>query len=76
MSKDKPSKVEEIKTLARNVGEFLDAVSFTAVALFTLYVSFVKRGESNWYWGLLAAALIVAVQAFGLLIKHFKKESK
>lgn len=73
MSKDKPSKLEEVKTLARNVGEFLDAVSFTAVALFTLYVSFVKRGESNWYWALLAAGLIVSIQAFALLKKHFSK---
>lgn len=73
MSKEKTSKLDEIKTLAKNVGEFLDAVSFTAVALFTLYVSFTKRDESNWYYGLLAAGLIVTVQAFALLKRHFSK---
>lgn len=74
MSKE-TSKKEQATTILKNIGEFLDAVSFTAVALFAVYFAFTHRAENKWYYGLLAAGLIVSVQAFGLLVKHFSKKA-
>lgn len=71
--KDKAkSTVEDTKTILQNVGEFLDAVSFTAVALYTVFSAYNHRADI-WYKALLVAGLIVSFQAFRLLVKHFKK---
>lgn len=72
--KDKAKKqVTTVKTVLKNVAEFVDAVAFTAVALFSVFTGFTNREENNWYYGLLAAGLVVSIQAFALLIRHFKK---
>lgn len=71
--KDKAkNKVEETKTVLQNVGEFLDAVAFTAVALYAVFSAFNHRNDV-WYKALLVAGLIVSFQAFRLLVKHFSK---
>lgn len=73
MSKVKQVK-DEAQTVLQNVGEFIDAVSFTAVALFTVFWAFDHKDESNWYKALLLAGLVVSFQAFRLLVRHFKKK--
>jgi hypothetical protein len=74
MSKEISKKDQAINVL-KNVGEFLDAVAFTVVALFSLYAAYTHRTDSKWYYGLLGAGLIVSIQAFGLLVKHFSKKA-
>ena len=71
--KDKAkAKAEQTKTVLQNVGEFLDAVAFTAVALYTVYSAYQQR-EDIWFKALLAAGLVVSFQAFRLLVRHFSK---
>ena len=73
--KDKvKTNVDTTKTIVTNLGEFLDAVSFTVVALFTVFTAFDHRDESNWYKALLFAGLVVSFQAFRLLVRHFNKK--
>lgn len=71
--KDKAkNKVEDTKTVLRNIGEFVDAVAFTAVALYTVFSAFNHR-DGVWHKALLLAGVIVSFQSFRLLVKHFKK---
>lgn len=69
------TKIDHTKTVVTNIGEFLDAVAFTVVALFAVIAGLQHRQDNKWYWGLLAAGLLVSVQAFGLLVKHFSKKA-
>lgn len=73
--KDKAKATKETtQTVVQNVGEFLDAISFTVVALFTVFTAFDHRDESYWYKALLLAGLVVSFQAFRLLVRHFNKK--
>lgn len=77
MSKVK-DKATEAKTVVQNVGEFLDGVSFAAVAGFAVFWSIDNLENVRWFvptWNkaLLLAGLVVTVQAFVLLVRHFKK---
>lgn len=76
MSKEKiNSKFDEVKTVVKNIAEFVDAVAFAAVAISAVVTGLQHREQSLWYWVLLAAGALVSVQAFGLLVKHFSKKA-
>ena len=69
------TKLEEAKSVVKNVEEFVTAVAFTVVSIFAVYTGYAHRTENNWYYGLLASGLLVSFQAFKLLLQHFSKKA-
>jgi hypothetical protein len=59
------------KIICKNFAEFLDASCLTAVSTYAIYESLRHKG---WLYGvLLFAGLVIALQAFVLLVRHFNK---
>lgn len=70
--KDKIKKqADTTKTVVANAAEFLDATAFGVVAGWAIYSGL--KNEGNWYKVLLAFGVLVALQAFRLLVKHLNK---
>lgn len=61
------------RTVTKNVCEFLDALALTAVSGYSIYEALQPNHKSFWYKGLLIAGVLIALQAFVLLVKHFNK---
>ncbi len=59
------------KVIARNFGEFIDAVALTSVSGYAVYQG--VNHTDVWYRALLLAGVLIALQAFGLLVRHFNK---
>jgi hypothetical protein len=60
------------KTIVKNFTEFLDASCLMAVSTYAVYESLHHRRE--WvYEALLFAGLVIGLQAFVLLVRHFNK---
>lgn len=59
------------KVVAKNVAEFTDAAALTAVSGYSIYEAL--KHSSVWYRGLLVAGVLIALQAFVLLVRHFNK---
>jgi hypothetical protein len=62
--------VTTTKTVLKNVSEFVDAACLAAVSGFAIFTA-LKHLDSNWYKALLFAGVVIALQAFVLLVKHF-----
>lgn len=61
------------KIVGRNLLEFTDAICLTAISGYAITEAFAQRNEF-WYQLLLFAGLVVAIQAFLLLVKNFNKQ--
>lgn len=59
------------KTVWSNLTEFVDAVCLGSVSGFSIYTALHQKGF--WYKLLLFAGLVIALQAFVLLVRHFNK---
>jgi hypothetical protein len=57
--------------VCRNAAEFIDALALSACAGYAIYESLHHHGL--WYFGLKVAGLLIALQAFVLLVRHFNK---
>lgn len=57
------------KTVLKNVGEFVDASCLAAVSGFAITEAL--RHSGFWYKALLFAGVVIALQAFILLVRHF-----
>jgi len=62
-----------IKTVSKNVAEFCDAAALSAVSGYSIYEALQPAHKSFWYKALLVAGVLIALQAFVLLVKHFNK---
>lgn len=58
------------KTVLKNVIEFVDASCLAAVSGFAIFIA-LKHLQGNWYKALLFAGVVIALQAFILLVRHF-----
>lgn len=63
------SNVTTTKTVLKNVSEFVDAACLSAVSGFA--VSEGLKHTGFWYKALLFAGVVIALQAFVLLVRHF-----
>lgn len=71
------SNVNTTRVVVKNFVEFLDAACLTIVAAFTLYQARTNGDLKTVYsWILTFASVVIALQAFVLLVRHFNKESK
>lgn len=70
--------IGSIKTVATNLAEFVDAACLAIVSGFAIYQAhFGKLGLTKlWSDVLLFAGLVIALQAFILLVKHFNHPTK
>jgi len=59
------------KVIWKNFIELMDAVCLTAVSGYSIYEAL--RHTQLWYKALLFAGVVIALQAFVLLVKHFNK---
>jgi hypothetical protein len=64
---------KSIKTVSKNVAEFCDAAALAGVSGYSIYESIKPEHSTFWYRGLLVGAVLIALQAFVLLVKHFNK---
>jgi hypothetical protein len=74
MQKTKEALVKDwssLKTITKNVFEFTDGICLASVSGFSIYEALNHR--SMWYKALLFAGLVIALQAFVLLVRHFNK---
>jgi hypothetical protein len=60
-----------IKTVCKNVAEFADGLALAAVSGYAIYEAL--KHTSYWYKALLVAGVLIALQAFVLLVRHFNK---
>lgn len=60
--------------IVKNVFELADAVALTAVSGYAIYQALANLHKSFWYYGLLFAGVLIALQAFVLLVRHFNKQ--
>lgn len=63
--------VATTKTVVKNVAEFVDAVALTAVSVYSIFEGL--HHKTFWYRALLVAGVLIALQAFVLLVRHFNK---
>lgn len=61
------------KVVLKNVSEFVDAAALAAVSGYAIYEALQSNHKSFWYKALLIAGVLIALQAFVLLVKHFNK---
>lgn len=66
------SEVNTVKTVWHNFLELLDAICLTAVSSYAIYES-VRHATQLWYKALMVAGLMIALQAFVLLLRHLNK---
>lgn len=59
------------KTVLKNLSEFLDAAALAAVSGYSIDEAL--KHQTFWYKVLLVAGVLIALQAFVLLVKHFNK---
>lgn len=59
------------RTVTTNAVEFLDAACLAGVSGYAIYSALTK--QTIWYKLLLFAGMVIALQAFVLLVKHFNK---
>lgn len=68
------AKVTEVasttKTVTLNISEFVNALCLAAVTA-AGFVTALDNRQELWAKGLFVASAVVAIQAFGLFIKHF-----
>lgn len=60
------------KIVWSNLCEFVDAACLASVSGFGIYTALQHKHEF-WYDALLFAGLVIALQAFVLLVRHFNK---
>lgn len=61
------------KTVSKNVAEFADAAALAAVSGYSVYEALQPSNKSFWYRALLVAGVLIALQAFVLLVRHFNR---
>lgn len=61
--------ISTTRTVTKNFCEFLDAACLAGVSGFAIYQALDQKGF--WYKALLFAGLVIALQAFLLLVRHF-----
>lgn len=62
-----------IKTVTKNVCEFADAAALAGVSGYSIYEALQPAHKTFWYRALLVAGVLIALQAFVLLVKHFNR---
>lgn len=63
-----------VKVIWKNFVEFLDAVCLATVSGYAIYMSLNDKGMRKlWAYALLTAGVVIALQAFLLLVRHFNK---
>lgn len=67
--------IDTLRTVSKNVAEFVDATCLAVVSGFAIYQARYNRNlKSLWASVLLFAGLVIALQAFVLLVRHFNKK--
>lgn len=64
------------KVICANVAEFVDAACLAIVSGFAIYQARYGNLKKAWADVLLFAGLVIALQAFVLLVRHFNKPVK